>query len=127
MRQTFVVLFFTAAVSPAIAQTPAVVEGPSRTESLATVNLAEVGLAGSLTAGRVTIEPGIKRPDHTHTARTSLLVVIQGTLTEVRGAATHEYHPGDVVAVSEGATHHAENHGTVPLVYVEINATAGRK
>ena len=66
MRQIFVILFLTAAVSPAIAQTPAVVEGPSKTESLATVNLAEVGLAGSLTAGRVTIDPGIKRPDHTH-------------------------------------------------------------
>jgi quercetin dioxygenase-like cupin family protein len=109
------------------AQATAVADGPSRTESLATVNLAEVGLAGSLTAGRVTIEPGIKRPDHTHMGRTSLLVVIQGTLLEVRGAASHEYHPGDVVTVSEGVTHHAENHGTVPLVYVEINATAARK
>jgi quercetin dioxygenase-like cupin family protein len=109
------------------AQNSAVVDGPSKTESLARVNLAEVGLTGSLTAGRVTIDPGIKRPDHTHMGRTSLLVVIQGTLFEVRGAASHEYHPGDVVTVSEGVTHHAENHGTVPLVYVEINATAGRK
>ena len=105
MRPIFVILLLTAAVSPASAQTPAVADGPSRTESLATVNLAEVGLTGSLTAGRVTIEPGIKRPDHTHMGRTSLLVVIQGTLLEVRGAATHEYHPG----------------------YVEINATVGRK
>ena len=103
------------AASPAIAQT------------LATVNLAEVGLTGSLTAGRVTIEPGVKRADHTHTARTSLLVVVQGTLTEVRGAVTHEYHPGDVVAVSEGVTHHAENHGDAPVVYIEINATANKK
>ena len=109
------------------AQDAPVVSGPSRAEPLATVNLAEVGLAGSLTAGRVTIEAGITRPDHTHTGRTSLLVVIQGTLTEVRGTARREYHPGDVVAVAEGATHHAENHGTVPVVYVEINATANKK
>ena len=120
------VVLLVATVSPAFAQTT-VVEGPSKTESVATVNLAEVGLTGSLTAGRVTIDPGIKRPDHTHMARTSLLIVIQGTLTEVRGATTHEYHTGDVVTVSEGATHHAENHGTVPLVYIEINATANRK
>ena len=109
------------------AQNGPLVSGPSKTESLATVDLAEVGLAGSLTAGRVTIGPGIMRPDHTHTGRTSLLVVVQGAMTEVRGAATSEYHVGDVVAVGEGVTHHAENHGTVPLVYVEINATATKK
>ena len=28
------------------------------------------------------------------------------------------------LAVSEGVTHHAENHGDAPVVYVEINATA---
>jgi quercetin dioxygenase-like cupin family protein len=106
------------------AQDAPVVSGPSKTEPLATVNLAEVGLAGSLTAGRVTIGPGITRPDHTHMGRTSLLIVVQGSLTEVRGAATREYHVGDVVAVAEGVTHHAENHGTVPVVYVELNATA---
>lgn len=109
------------------AQDVPAVSGPSKTESLATVNLAEVGLAGRLTAGRVTIGPGITRPDHTHTGRTSLLVVIQGTLTEMRGPAMREYHPGDVVTVAEGVSHHAENHGTVPVVYVEINATANTK
>ena len=36
----------------------------------------------------------------------------------------HEYKPGDVVKVSEGTTHHAENYGTTPVVYVEINTTA---
>ena len=115
MRYTLGALVVAATVTPAIAQT------------LATVNLAEVGLEGSLTAGRVTIDPGVKRADHTHMARTSLLVVVQGTLTEVRGTVTHEYRPGDVVAVSEGVTHHAENHGDVPVVYVEINATANKK
>ena len=115
MRRTLMVLILAVVSTTAAAQTPAVVEGPSKTESLATVNLAEVGLAGGLTAGRVTIDPGIKRPDHTHMARTSLLVVIQGMLTEVRGAAAHEYRPGDVVTVSEGVTHHAENHGAVQV------------
>lgn len=121
------VVFGLVGVASLSAQGGPVVSGPSKTESLATVNLAEVGLAGSLTAGRVTIGPGIMRPDHTHTGRTSLLVVVQGALTEVRGAATREYHAGDVVAVGEGVTHHAENHGTVPLVYVEINVTAPRR
>jgi hypothetical protein len=26
--------------------------------------------------------------------------------------------------VAEGTTHHAENYGTTPLVYIEINTTA---
>jgi mannose-6-phosphate isomerase-like protein (cupin superfamily) len=36
----------------------------------------------------------------------------------------HEYKVGDVIQVSEGTTHHAENYGTVPAVYIEINTTA---
>jgi quercetin dioxygenase-like cupin family protein len=74
----------------------------------------------------VTVAPGSKTAEHTHTGRTSLLIMIAGTLTEVRGQVRHEYKPGDVVQVSEGTTHHAENYGTVPVVYVEINTTAKR-
>jgi uncharacterized cupin superfamily protein len=50
--------------------------------------------------------------------------MIQGTLTEVRGSVRHEYKSGDVIKVSEGTTHHAENSGTTPAVYIEINTTA---
>lgn len=114
-------------IGAARAQDTPLVSGRSTTEPQAKVDLAEVGLAGSIGAVRVTIAPRIMTADHTHTGRTSIFVVVQGSLTDVRGSARREYHAGDVVTVAEGVTHHAENHGTVPVVYVELNATAKKK
>ena len=62
--------------------------------------------------------------DHAHTGRTSLLIMVAGALTEVRGNVRHEYKTGEVIQVSEGTTHHVENYSTVPAVYIEINMTA---
>jgi len=87
------------------------------------VDLSDVGLAGNSAAARLTLPPGIMTADHTHTGRNSLIVMVQGTLTEARGGVRHDYKPGDVIAVAEGVTHHAENRGTVPVIYVEINTT----
>ena len=105
------------------AQEKPLVAGQSTVERLFTVDLSDVGLAGNSAASRLTLPPGIMTADHAHTGRTSLLVVVQGTLTEVRGNVRHDYKPGDVIAVGEGVTHHAENRGTVPVIYVEINTT----
>src|SRR5262249_36318040 len=88
---------------------------------LVTTHLSEVGLSGTNVAQRVTIGAGTKMADHTHTGRTSLLIMTQGALTEFRGTATHEYKAGDVIQISEGTTHHVENYGTVPAIYIEIN------
>jgi quercetin dioxygenase-like cupin family protein len=98
--------------------------GQPTVEVLVTTELSEVGLPGTSVAQRVTIPPGTKMADHTHSGRTSLLIMVQGALTEVRGIERHEYKTGDVIKVSEGVTHHAENYGTVPAVYIEINTTA---
>jgi quercetin dioxygenase-like cupin family protein len=106
------------------AQAGQLVAGQLQSEPQATVDLAEVGLAGNISATRLTLAPGITTKDHTHMGRTSIFVMVQGVLTDVRGGSKHEYKAGDVVTVAEGVTHHAENHGTVPVVYVEINATA---
>ena len=65
--------------------------------------------------------------DHTHTGRNSLIVMVQGTLTEARGDVRHDYKPGDVIAVAEGVTHHAENRGTVPVIYVMHKTPEGWK
>ena len=108
----------------ATAQTQTLVTGQPTVEILVTTQLSEVGLAGTTVAQRVTIGPRMKMADHTHTGRTSLLIMVQGALTEVRGTARHEYKTGDVIQVSEGVTHHAENYGTLPAVYIEINTTA---
>jgi quercetin dioxygenase-like cupin family protein len=102
----------------------ALVAGRLQSEPQVTVDLTEVGLAGQIAAVRLTLAPGIMTADHTHTGRTSIFVMVQGVLTDVRGASRKEYRTGDVVTVAEGVTHHAENHGTVPVVYVELNASA---
>jgi len=109
---------------PLAAQGNTLATGQPKVEVLVTTELSEVGLSGTNVAQRVTIPAGTKMADHTHTGRTSLLIMVQGALTEVRGTTKHEYKPGDVIKVSEGTTHHAENYGTVPAVYIEINTTA---
>jgi quercetin dioxygenase-like cupin family protein len=118
-----VVLPVLVGVGVARAQEKPLVAGQSTVDRLFTVDLSDVGLAGNSSASRLTLPPGIMTADHTHTGRTSLLVMVQGTLTEVRGNVRHDYKPGDVIAVGEGVTHHAENRGTVPVIYVEINTT----
>jgi quercetin dioxygenase-like cupin family protein len=107
-----------------LAQDKALTTGQPKVEVLVTTDLSEVGLAGASVAQRVTIAPRSQMADHTHTGRTSLLIMVSGVLTEVRGTVKHEYKTGDVIQVSEGTTHHAENYGTVPAVYIEINMTA---
>jgi quercetin dioxygenase-like cupin family protein len=97
-----------------------------KVEVLVTTQLSEVGLSGTNVAQRVTIGAGTKMADHTHTGRTSLLIMTQGALTEFRGTVKHEYKAGDVIQVSEGTTHHVENYGTVPAIYIEINTTANK-
>ena len=108
----------------ALAQDKPLTTGQPKVEVLVTADLVEVGLAGTTVAQRVTIGAGTKMADHTHTGRTSLLIMLQGALTEVRGSVKHDYKAGDVIQVSEGVTHHAENSGASPAVYIEINTTA---
>ena len=117
-------LFVFVGSMPLAAQEKTLATGQPKVEVLVTTELSEVGLSGTNVAQRVTIPAGTKMADHTHTGRTSLLIMVQGSLTEVRGTTKHEYKPGDVIKVSEGTTHHAENYGTVPAVYIEINTTA---
>lgn len=93
-------------------------------ESVAKVNLAEVGLpAGAASATRFVYAPGMAMTPHTHTGRTSIIVVVQGHLTEHRGDVVHVYGPGDVITVAEGATHANSNAGPETLIYVEVNIT----
>lgn len=115
------VLFGSVAVR---AQQKPLVLGQSLIEAQLTADLGDVGLAGKSAAIRVTIATGTMTADHRHTARTSILIMLQGAMTEVRGTVKHEYKAGDLFAVAEGVTHHAENHGSVPAVYIEINTTA---
>ena len=93
-------------------------------EQVAKVDLAEVGLTGgAASATRFTYAPGKAMPPHTHTGRTSIIVIVAGQLTERRGETVRVLKAGDVATVAEGATHANENAGTDPLIYVEINIT----
>ena len=93
-------------------------------ENVAKVNLAEVGLTGgAASVTRFTYAPGKAMPPHTHTGRTSIIVIVQGQLTERRGETVRVLKAGDVATVAEGATHANENAGSEPLIYVEVNIT----
>lgn len=120
----YVALAILGASATGWAQEKALVVSRPKIETKVTADLADVGLAGQSTALLVTIAPGIMTEDHVHAGRNSLLVVVQGTLTEVRAGAKRVFKPGDVLNVAEGVTHHAENYGSEPLVYVEVNTTA---
>jgi quercetin dioxygenase-like cupin family protein len=105
------------------AQTPAA-SGRPASETVAKVNLAEVGLpAGAASVTRFVYGPGKVMTPHTHTGRTSIIVIVQGQLTEHRGSVVNVYKAGDVVTVAEGATHANENAGPGDLIYVEVNIT----
>jgi len=93
-------------------------------EQVAKVNLAEVGLpAGAASATRFVYETGRAMAPHTHVGRTSIITVVQGRLTEHRGAVVNVYKAGDVITVAEGTTHANENAGPDTLIYVEVNIT----
>jgi quercetin dioxygenase-like cupin family protein len=105
------------------AQQPAAASRPA-SETVAKVNLAEVGLpAGAASVTRFVYAPGKMMAPHTHTGRTSIITIVQGQLTEHRGSVVNVYKPGDVITVAEGATHANENAGPGDLIYVEVNIT----
>jgi hypothetical protein len=82
--------------------------GADKSETVATVDLAEVGLPGRVSVVRNTLNPGTAMGVHKHDGRTSIVTVVQGTLTEHRGDAVNVYHQGDVflqpVQLSESVT-----------------------
>src|SRR5262245_38788517 len=82
------ILFSMAVVN---AQEKPLVPGTSKIDRVFTVDLGEEGLAGTSAVVRVTVPPGIVTDDHTHTGRTSITVIVQGTVVEVRGSAKKEY------------------------------------
>jgi len=115
-----------AAVVSLRAQEPALAKAPAKIETVLRVDLAaEEGpaLAGVESAMRVTVQPRTTAADHTHTQRTSIVIMLEGTLTDVRGDAKKDYKAGDVFTIPEGTTHHVENSGTVPVVYIEIKTS----
>lgn len=95
--------------------------GDRKVETVVTTALSEIGLPGRVSVQRVTMAPGAVRGDHSHERRAAVQVILQGTFTEYRGDQSFIRSAGDVVTLPEGLTHAAENTGTAPAIYVEIN------
>jgi quercetin dioxygenase-like cupin family protein len=95
--------------------------GDRKVENVVATALSEIGLPGRVSAQRVTMAPGAVRGDHSHEGRMALQVILEGIVTEYRGDQTFIRSAGEVVTIPAGSTHSAENKGTAPAIYVEIN------
>lgn len=88
---------------------------------VATVDLAEIGLPGTVSVSHVTIAEGNRMAAHKHDARTSIVAVVKGVVREHRGEAFKDYKVGDVFTVANQVTHYNEAGGTGPAEYIEVN------
>ena len=103
------------------AQQPVMPSGASPV--VANVDLNEIGLPGTAAVSHVTILGGYRMATHTHTARSSIVIVVKGIIREHRGDAVKEYKAGDVFTVAANTTHYNESGGTEPAEYMEVNIT----
>ncbi len=70
----------------------------------------------------VTIEPGgVFGPVHDHKGRPGLVYILQGTITDHRDGATHEYGPGLGWPEDKDTTHWLENRGTTAAVEISVD------
>jgi quercetin dioxygenase-like cupin family protein len=83
---------------------------------------AELGFDGRALRGRlVTLPPGGVIPTHNHNDRPSMLYMVEGVATEIRGATLIEHHPGEGFRIGRDTPHSVENRGTVKAAYVEVD------
>jgi quercetin dioxygenase-like cupin family protein len=66
----------------------------------------------------ITVEPGGVLGLHDHKDRPAIDYVIQGTLTDHRGADAKDYGPGMSIVETTQLVHWVENKGTTPAVLV---------
>jgi quercetin dioxygenase-like cupin family protein len=94
-------------------------------ELLAALNLGpEIeSMAGrQLRMRMVTIEPGgVFGPIHDHVDRPGMVYVLQGTITDHRGAVTREYGPGLGWPEDKDTSDWLENRGTTPAVEISVD------
>lgn len=82
----------------------------------------EVGFDGHALRGRlVTLPPGGVIPTHNHNDRPSVLYMVEGVATELRGGTIVEHHPGEGFRIGKDTPHAVENRGAVKAAYVEVD------
>lgn len=69
---------------------------------------------------RIVVSPGKRLSYQTHKFRAEHWYVVSGTATVVLDGRTRDVGPGESVDITIGAAHRCENHGSVPVVFIEV-------
>ncbi len=82
----------------------------------------EVGFDGHALRGRlVTLPPGGVIPTHNHNDRPSMLYMVEGVATEIRGTTIIEHRPGEGFRIGKDTPHSVENRSAAKAAYVEVD------
>jgi quercetin dioxygenase-like cupin family protein len=82
----------------------------------------EVGFDGHALRGRlVTLPPGGVIPTHNHNDRPSMLYMVEGVATEIRGTTIIEHRPGEGFRIGKDTPHSVENRSAARSAYVEVD------
>lgn len=126
-RRSIVVVIAAAGGCVAGAFAHALAQPPNRTgvtwTQLGEIDLgAEVGFDGHALRGRlVTLPPGGVIPTHNHNDRPSMLYMVEGVATELRGSTIIEHRPGEGFKIGKDTPHSVENRTSSKAAYVEVD------
>ena len=69
---------------------------------------------------RIVVTAGKRLSYQVHAKRSEHWFIISGVATVVLDGETFELNPGGSVDIAIGAAHRCENHGEVPVVFIEV-------
>jgi mannose-6-phosphate isomerase-like protein (cupin superfamily) len=69
---------------------------------------------------RIVVEPGQRLSLQRHEHRSEHWFVVHGTATVIVGESTTQVPAGHAVDVPVGTAHRCENHGSEPVVFIEV-------
>jgi len=82
-------------------------------------------MAGVLSAGRNTLEPGASIGEHAHPDTEDLYVIVEGRGTGILNGERFPVEAGDAFLVKAGGTHGLSNEGPGPLTFVGVLTRQG--
>ncbi len=94
-------------------------------KALAVDYLAPDEMAGILSAGRITLEPGASIGEHPHPETEELYLVLEGTGTGFLDGEAFEVGPGDAWVCKAGQTHGLQNDPRAPLTFFAVLTRKG--
>ena len=85
------------------------------------VDLLKLGeMAGILSLGRMTLEPGTTIGEHAHPNTEDLYLILEGRGTGVLNGARFPLGPGDLFLVKAGGSHGLINDSETPLTFLGL-------